>query len=238
MRKVLIIGSAPDALQAQSWDSGIFSDIIVINNAWKIRDDWTFCIFPTDFPSEKRPKPKKNQNLISAENYVKIQNKFGGFVYAGGTMAFTAGYWALGKLRPDIMFFLGCDMIYEGKKTHFYGEGKPDPLRKDISLRSLIAKSARLESICFLNSCKVFNLSSQKKSNLIFERRKIEDVSRIKKIDKLNLKVGKIKKVLKLEKKHNYFIEDGKYWKHEEKFSTSNIDEIDKLWISVIKNKC
>ena len=111
-------------------------------------------------------------------------------------------------------------------------------MRKDISLRSLIAKSARLESICFLNSCKVFNLSSQKKSNLIFERRKIEDVSRIKKIDKLNLKVGKIKKVLKLEKKHNYFIEDGKYWKHEEKFSTSNIDEIDKLWISVIKNKC
>lgn len=236
MKKVLIIGSAPDALEARKWDTKKFSEIVVINNAWKILDDWSFCIFPSDFPKEKRPKTKKTQRLISAEDYVKVQNEFGGFIYAGGTMAFTAGYWALGKLKPDIMFFLGCDMIYEGNNTHFYGKGKPDPLRKDISLRSLIAKSARLEAICHINNCDVFNLSKKNKSNLIFEKRKIEDVKNIEKVGNRNLKMKKVDNILKFEKKLNYYIEDGKYWKQEEKFNVSDIDKLDKLWMSIFED--
>lgn len=236
MKKVLIIGSAPDALEAQNWDTNIFSEIVVINNAWKIREDWSFCIFPSDFPKEKRPEPKKMQRLITAKDYVRVQNEFGGFIYAGGTMAFTAGYWALGKLKPDILFFLGCDMIYEGNNTHFYGKGKPDPLRKDISLRSLIAKSARLEAICYKNDCDVFNLSKKNKSNLIFEKRKIEDVRSIEKVRSRNLKIKEVNNILQFEKKLNYYIEDGKYWKHEERFNETNIDKLDKLWMSIFED--
>ncbi len=235
MKKILILGSAPDAIEAKNWKSNIFSEIVVINNAWKIRKDWSYCIFPTDFPLDRRPVPVKNQKLISAKEYVKEQNKFGGFVYAGGTMAFTAAYWSLAKLNPDVLFFLGCDMIYQGKNTHFYGKGNPDPLREDISLRSLIAKSARLEAIASKNNCIIFNLSKKKLSNLIFRKAEIEKVKQKENFKKRNFKFNEIDKALMMEKKLNYFIEDGKYWKHQEKFEVSKIDEIDKLWISSVK---
>ena len=139
--KILIIGSAPDSVSASNWKNFIFNNIVVINNAWKIRKDWTNCIYPEDFPINKRPKKvNQKQTLHSADDYVKAQNHFGGFVYAGGTMAFTAGYWALYKFKPHIIYYKGCDMVYKGEKTHFYGKGTADPLRKDKTLKNLLAK--------------------------------------------------------------------------------------------------
>ena len=46
-------------------------------------------------------------------------------------MAFTAGYWALYKFKPQLICYTGCDMVYKGEKTHFYGKGNADPLRED-----------------------------------------------------------------------------------------------------------
>ena len=57
-------------------------------------------------------------------------------------MAFTAGYWALGALKPTIIAYLGCDMVYKGNKTHFYGKGTADPLRNDPTLKNLLSKSS------------------------------------------------------------------------------------------------
>ena len=116
---ILIIGSAPSAIIANSWDLGIFDKIVAINNAWKISPSWTNSIFPEDFPMENRPVPNSNQTVHSASEYVHAQNKFGGFVYAGGTMAFTAAYWSLHTFAPSTISYLGCDMIYLGSKTHF-----------------------------------------------------------------------------------------------------------------------
>ena len=64
-------------------------------------------------------------------------------------MVFIAGYWAFGTLKPDVIAYLGCDMIYSDKisDNHFYGQGVADPLRDDITLQSLEAKSARLMTI-------------------------------------------------------------------------------------------
>ena len=83
---ILIIGSAPDAIEAQSLEEALFQRIVTINNAWNIRNDWDFCIFPDDFPDSRRPTGNKAQKLIRSEQYVPIQNKYGGFVYSGGTM--------------------------------------------------------------------------------------------------------------------------------------------------------
>ena len=182
-RNILILGSAPSAIKARSWNNHPFTEIVAINNAWQIRSDWTYNIFPSDFPIEKRTSPGKNKKLITANTYVSAQNKFGGFVYAGGTMAFTAAYWALASLAPDNIFFLGCDMVYQGKNTHFYGQGRPDPIRNDITLRSLEAKSARFECFAYLKKCAIFNLSEEKESRLIYRR-----------IDKSDLWKKKIKK--------------------------------------------
>jgi hypothetical protein len=50
-------------------------------------------------------------------------------------MAFTTGYWALHALKPSVLAFVGCDMVYAASgNTHFYGSGEPDPLRDDLSL--------------------------------------------------------------------------------------------------------
>ena len=59
-------------------------------------------------------------------------------LYIWRTMAFTAGYWVLYKFKPQIICYTGCDMVYTGEKTHFYGKGKADPLRKDKTLNNLL----------------------------------------------------------------------------------------------------
>jgi len=229
---ILIIGSAPDALEALSYKKELFQSLVAINNAWNVRKDWDYCIFPDDFPDERRPYGNKDQRLIGSEQYVPIQNKYGGFVYSGGTMAFTAGYWALGYLKPKAIAYIGCDMIYEGKDTHFYGRGTPDPLRKDPTLKNLRAKSARFEVIAAHQNCSVLNLSKKPKSNLVFRRNSVDKISkeyipRRVNSDRLNI-------ALQMEKDLGYFVEDGKYWKHLAKFDQEKIDILDDLWLKLL----
>lgn len=175
---VLIIGSAPDAIRAVGWDKAHFNHVVAINNAWQIRDDWDYLIHPEDFPKEKQPNThQSHQKIITAHDYVPIQNQYGGFVYAGGTMAFTAAYWALGQLKPSAIVFIGCDMVYPAPQnaenqtvSHFYGAGTADPLRQDDTLQSLEAKSTRFLYYAREQGCAVFNLSLLETSRLVFPR--------------------------------------------------------------------
>ncbi len=230
--KVLILGSSPDAIEAINFKSGVFDKIVAINNAWQIREDWDFCIFPNDFPEEKRPKSNLSQKLITHHEYVPIQNRFGGFVYAGGTMAFTSGYWALGKLKPTLIAYLGCDMIYKGKKTHFYGKGTADPLRNDPTLKNLLSKSARFEVIANSNNCSVFNLSKKTESNLVFRRLEISQIS--EPINRRKVEDNKTLEALKMEKELGYFVKDGKYWKHLKTLDSNAISRLDLLWSEAV----
>ena len=234
MDHILILGSAPDAIAAKEWPPGRFDSIVAINNAWKIRTDWTHNIFPTDFPILNRPTQNSHQSLVSAGEYVPAQNLYGGFVYAGGTMALTAAYWTLAILKPKHLFFLGCDMVYGNGKTHFYGTGKADPLRKDISLRSLEAKSARFECFASMAGCTVHNLSEAEESRLVYRRKKFKDQDKVLKDAPRKVNSNRIDKALKIEAELNYFILDGKYWKHEDTFETKKIDQLDKLWLTCL----
>ena len=176
-RKILILGSAPDSIGIVDWEVGIFDAIVAINNAWRVTADWTHSIFPSDFPVEKHPIAGRGQSLHSADEYVPAQNAFGGFVYAGGTMAFTAAYWSLFTFKPDVIAFLGCDMVYSGANTHFYGRGAADPLRADPTLRNLEAKATRFGALSQRAGCRVFNMSNQPESRLTFPRVKHEDMA-------------------------------------------------------------
>ena len=135
--------------------------IVAINNAWRVRPDWDDHIHPSDFPEDRRPPAiGPSQRIRTHLDYVPAVNAHGGFVFCGGTMAFTAGYWALEALRPRVLAFLGCDMVYAASgASHFYGRGTPDPLREDPTLQSLEAKSARLMMIAASMGCAVVNLS-------------------------------------------------------------------------------
>ncbi|MEM6304712.1 MAG: hypothetical protein AAF744_08335 [Pseudomonadota bacterium] len=169
---VLILGSGPSVTDCQAWPRAPFDRIVAINNAWSVRPDWDDLVFPEDFAPERRPATcRPGQRLIEADAFVPAQNRYGGFVFAGATMAFTAGYWALDALAPRVMAFLGCDMVYpKTGNTHFYGTGTADPLRADVTLRDLGAKSARLGLIAAAQGCACVNLSLADQSALLFPR--------------------------------------------------------------------
>ena len=62
---ILIIGSAPDAIEAQSLEEALFQRIVTINNAWNIRNDWDFVYFPDDFPDNRRPNWQQGTKINS-----------------------------------------------------------------------------------------------------------------------------------------------------------------------------
>lgn len=239
---VLIIGSAPDALRSRSWSKHAFSHVVAINNAWQVRDDWDFLIHPDDFPSQKMPTSiSDSQKIITSRDYVDIQNKYGGFVYAGGTMAFTAAYWALGHLRPKVLAFVGCDMIYpaNGKPTHFYGTGNPDPLRKDVTLQSLEAKSARLLFHAHKQNCLCVNLTSLQESRLVFPKVDISSLENLNQPEVEKILHDKqqcfdqnhISQAMSLEHELDYRFSSGRYWEHLHQISADKCSALDSLWL-------
>lgn len=246
LKMVLLIGSAPDAVQAKDWDLSIFTQRVAINNAWQITPDWDYLVYPEDFAPERLPPAplKSSQKLIDAHEFVPQQNSYGGFVYAGGTMAFTAGYWALGALKPDLIAFLGCDMVYRtatGESSHFYGQGTPDPLREDVTLQSLEAKSVRFMALAQMHRCAVVNLSELSESRLLFPRVSglalaTPSVCRhlLQRQGEL-LNAADVARALQAEKDLGYMVASGRYWEHAAEFDETKLSDIDNLWLQAMR---
>lgn len=243
---VLIFGSAPDVTEIRHWDLSIFTSCVAINNAWQVIPDWHYLIYPEDFPIDRRPKlsVSTHQKIITADDFVRHQNNFGGFIYAGGTMAFTAGYWALGALKPDIIAYIGCDMVYSaenGKTSHFYGSGTADPLRSDITLQSLEAKSNRLMALANKQKCAILNLSSLPESRLTFPRLGACDSQQFFKHDKLIADQNQlidsqmVDQAMAMENKLGYFVPSGRYWEKAQTFDPLKLQMIDDMWMASFK---
>ncbi|MBF9045886.1 hypothetical protein LSUCC0031_02035 [Rhodobacterales bacterium LSUCC0031] len=227
---VLILGSGPAAVAVRGWNRSAFDQIVAINNAWRLRPDWDVSIHPEDFPPEHRPPAMiQGQSRIVADDYVPIQNAYGGFVYAGGTMAFTAGYWALGALKPRVMAFFGCDMVYATTgKTHFYGTGTADPLRADITLQSLEAKAARLQLLAAERGCACVNLSMQD-SRLVFPRADLDELAALSPVvpDTATVHAAKAR-----EAALGYMVPSGRYWQEADRFDAAALADLDALWLA------
>lgn len=232
MTCILLLGSGPNVTACRPWPTAQFDRIVTINNAWAVRPDWHYLVHPSDFPSERQPQTlEPGQSIITADTYVPLQNQFGGFVYAGGTMAFTAAYWTLAALRPSVIAVLGCDMIYPSTtQTHFYGTGTPDPLRDDKTLRSLPAKSARLMILAAMQGCAMVNLSTDE-SQLVYPRATPQDAAHATPRPYDHKRVAQAQA---MEHDLGYFVPSGKYWKQEHAFDADKIDVLDALWLSAI----
>lgn len=216
------------AAEAACWDRAPFDRIVAINNAWRVRADWDHSVFPWDFPAERQPVAGPGQKLVTEAEFVPAQNAHGGFVYAGATMAFTAGYWALHTLAPRVLAVFGCDMQYPASgRTHFYGRGSADPLRDDITLRSLEAKSARLMVRAAMQGCAVVNLSVGP-SRLIFPRLGRAAVARAR---PLPWCPDLAAEALALEAELGYVVASGRYWEEAGRFDPAEIDRLDRLWL-------
>lgn len=234
MKTVLMLGSAPMALQARDWDRAAFDTVLTINNAWRVRPDWDVMIHPWDFAPERRPLPGAGQSIITEDDFVPAQNALGGFVYAGATMAFTAGYWALHSLRPKVIAAFGCDMHYPTNgETHFYGNGQPDPLRADITLRSLEAKSARLMVLAAMQGCAMVNLSNGP-SRLIFPRVARTAAARAR---PLAYCADTAAAALAREAELGYQVASGRYWEELHRFDPAALDALDALWLAAASVK-
>ena len=232
MSIVLILGSGPTVTACRDWPRAPFDRIVAINNAWAVRPDWDDLIHPDDFPLERQPVTlSRGQRIITSDAYVPLQNQYGGFVYAGGTMAFTAAYWALGALQPSVIAMLGCDMVYsKTNQTHFYGKGESDPLRDDVTLRDLSAKSARLMIKAAQNGCAMVNLSAGE-SRLVFPR---ANPSELTTSTETAFDTDLVLQAERLEDELGYVVPSGKYWKEEDRFDTAQIDRLDALWLKAV----
>jgi hypothetical protein len=229
MQTVLMLGSAPMALKARDWPRAPFDAVLAINNAWAVRSDWDLMIHPWDFPPERRPVVGPGQRIITEDAFVPAQNALGGFVYAGATMAFTAAYWALHALRPAVIAAYGCDMHYPANSaTHFYGAGTPDPLRPDITLRSLEAKSARLMVMAAMQGCAMVNLSDGP-SRLVFPRRTPMQAAGAQ---PLGYDRDAAAAALAREAQLGYFVPSGRYWEDVTRFDPAALDALDALWLA------
>lgn len=226
--RLLILGSGPNVVQCKDWPKTAFDHILAINNAWTVRPDWDELIHPEDFPEDRRPSAlAPGQKITTAQEYVPAQNAYGGFVYAGGTMAFTAGYWALATYRPKVIAYLGCDMVYpKTANTHFYGKGSPDPLRDDVTLQSLEGKSARLMVMGALQGCAFVNLS-QDESRLVFPRARWDRLS----ITPLDWQERALVRVQSREAALDYWVPSGRYWEEADRFDATALREIDNMWL-------
>lgn len=226
---VLILGSGPNVTAATLWPSAWFDHIVVINNAWRVRPDWNALVYPEDFPNDRLPKTVyPAQSLIEAAEFVPAQNKFGGFVHAGATMAFTTAYWALAALRPKVMAFMGCDMVYPKQgATHFYGQGTADPLRADITLADLGAKSARLAIIAAEQDCACVNLSKDT-SALLFPRAEPDQLR--KRVVSLDLDRARYRALREKEDALGYETPTGRYAQYEDKVDQAAMADLDQRW--------
>lgn len=229
MTVVLMLGSAPMALQAQAWPRG-FDALLAINNAWRVRPDWDYAIYPWDFDAARVPVAGPGQVLVTEADFVPAQNRYGGFVYAGATMAYTAAYWALDALRPRVLAVFGCDMQYPPGQTHFYGVGAPDPLRDDITLRSLEAKSVRLMALAALQGCAVVNLSAGV-SRLLCPRAALADLGAVR---PLVFDQARVAQAQAREAELGYFAASGRYWEDLSAYDVAEIDRLDALWLACL----
>ena len=232
MTCVLMLGSGPAVVQAAGWPRAPFDAVVAINNAHAVRSDWTHHIYPWDFPAERRPTPRDGQIRVTQDDFVPAQNAFGGFVYAGGTMAFTAAYWALHDLRPRVIAAFGCDMHYPKGQTHFYGTGTADPLRPDITLQSLEAKSARLMILAAMAGCAMVNLSFGP-SRLVFPR---VTRGRAAQARPLPFDAALADRALRREADLGYVVPSGRYWDEADRFDPAELRHLDALWLAAAQS--
>jgi len=247
-KMAIIVGSSPLANNIKTYKLNQFYKIAV-NNAWRLRKDFDYLVYPDDFPHENIPKNGNDfcGTFISNPDYMTSIDKAGGILYCGATMSYAAGYWAVDNINSKLIGYYSSDMMYNQKNgiTHFYGVGTPDPLRQDVSLSSLEARSIRLFSWALEHDKLLVNFSESEKSRLQLPKISLDRAYHFlspppKNIDIQHLWhefLSESQKIKQVEQDVSFDPLDREYWTI---IKTSDqkrhMDRLDKLWLSNLEN--
>jgi len=169
-KTVAVLGSgpaAPDVMQHLAPETVL----VAVNNAWRAVPRYDALIYSDDLPeASKPPRCELGTRGRSSPQYWPAMQASGGLLYCGATMAFAAGYWVIHNLPSSQVSFFASDMTYGAGPTHFYGAGRPDPLRVDLSLQDLVAKGLRLFYFGLTRNCLLLNASAAPETRLPFPR--------------------------------------------------------------------
>ena len=129
-------------------------------------------------------------------------------------------------------------MVYDakpGQMTHSYGCGVADPLREDVTLQSLEAKSLRLQALAERNGCAVVNLSNQQTSRLLLPRIELQTLEAMTQTSPTTtFNHMAVQDALRAESELGYWVESGRYWEKYEQFDSHKLQEIDALWLRTV----
>ena len=107
-------------------------------------------------------------------------------------MAIAAGYLAIETFPFSQISFFASDMKYDSVPSHFYGEGAADPLRSDVSLQDLAAKSLRLFFMGLEQGCLIVNASTSDTSRLSFPQPRPSKTLRVNLIPQVRQAMSKL----------------------------------------------
>lgn len=188
MKRVLLVGSAPNA---QVWltSNAIPADVVVcgINNAWYlVRHRMNKWYAAGDFFSGKSqviPKQEEFDGLFWRNGEMNLGSVVGSFLRfpywypspCGGTMILNCLYDLINRYYAEKesveIFIIGCDLVYSGNTTHFYGKGDADPLRAGTEWLTIELNNLKLKTETgVIPNVRIFNLSTGE-SLLPFERK-------------------------------------------------------------------
>jgi hypothetical protein len=184
-KKVLILASGLSAKQLYEYPYKENNwTILTVNNGWlACEKDWDFWVRSNDYKGNIPIPIKSRQTVVTT--YGPSLKRYGGQKECGYSITVNAAYWALDKLNPSVIGFLGADMNYkpdENGNTHIYGVGF-DILKNNISDPDRMIKVhgngnpehlkdiyTRFETIASENGCKVYNFSHTIETRLPYER--------------------------------------------------------------------
>jgi hypothetical protein len=168
VKNAVILGSGPAAPGLGPLLAGD-TIVIALNNAHRACGRVDFSLYADDLPPDQR-HPHTAVIGRSSPHYSPALQHFGGILHCGSTMAFNAGYWALLNLPFAQISYFACDLHYPQGRSHFYGNGRPDPLRRDVSLQSLPALALRLFFFGLQHQVLFLNASAEPQTRLCLPR--------------------------------------------------------------------
>jgi hypothetical protein len=178
---VLIVGSGLsisllDEIDIKAWI------VVALNKAWKYKPEAVNYIVHMPFlPQSSRPKASdfRQDQIIDVEQCIPAACRYARTLgpefqgnhktLTGNEIHFYASYWAMSRLSAGVLGYIGCDLDYEGTRTHYYGRGQQVSW-VDRSREDLVVYFDRQLRICATEGVSLINLSTNPKTRLPYPR--------------------------------------------------------------------